>query len=311
MTLLAARRASRGRPFSNKHQTNCMNNELSEQQIAQILQGISVPPQPQILVDLQMEQIMPNPDIQRIADLIAKDVGLAGTMLKFVNSPFYGLSNKITSIEQAVSLLGVATVINILNGLAIKGEMSDENIVALTRFWDTATDIAMVCATVAKQVGYPNPDEAYTLGLFHNAGVPLMMKKFDDYLAIMEEAYEGKEERITDVENRQYNTNHCVIGYYTGKSWNLPANICQVIAEHHNTKRIFSTKDGRHQQHKTLLAILKVAENICGNYKVFGNQDVDIEWESNGKDILEHLGLSTYDFDEIKELVREMGANVY
>lgn len=287
-----------------------MNNELSEEQIAQILQGISVPPQPQILVDLQMEQIMPEPDLTRIADLIAKDVGLAGTMLKFVNSPFYGLANKITSIEQAVSLLGVATVINILNGLAIKGEMSDDNIVALTRFWDTATDIAMVCATVAKQVGYPNPDEAYTLGLFHNAGVPLMMKKFDDYLATMEEAYAGAEERITDVENKKYNTNHCVIGYYTGKSWNLPANICQVIAEHHNT-RIFSSKDGRHQQQKTLMAILKVAEHICGNYKVFGNQDVDVEWESSGNDILEHLGLSTYDIDELKELFREMGANVY
>ncbi|MDX1452973.1 MAG: HDOD domain-containing protein [Oleiphilaceae bacterium] len=288
-----------------------MSNELSPEQIAQILQGITVPPQPQILVDLQMEQIMPEPDIERIAELISKDVGLAGTMLKFVNSPFYGLANKITSIEQAVSLLGGTTVINILNGLAIKGEMSDENIVALTRFWDTATDIAMVCATVAKQVGYPNPDEAYTLGLFHNVGIPLMMKKFDDYLEFMEEAYSGEYERIIDAENRQYNTNHCVVGYYTGKSWNLPTHICHVIAEHHNTQRIFSAKDGRNQQQKTLLAILKIAEHICGNYRIFGNQEKDVEWDLNAKDILEHLGLSTYDIDELKEFFREMGANVY
>ena len=144
-----------------------MPNQLTEEQVSKILQGIFVPPQPQILVDLQMEQVFPEPDIKRIADLIAKDVGLSGTMLKFVNSPFFGLSNKITSIEQAVSLLGLNTVVNILNGLAIKGHMSDENIVELTTFWDTANDIAMVCATVAKKVGFPNPDEAYTLGLFH------------------------------------------------------------------------------------------------------------------------------------------------
>ncbi len=288
-----------------------MPTELTTEQIAKILQGISVPPQPQILVDLQMEQIMPNPDIGRIAELIAKDVGLAGTMLKFVNSPFYGLANKITSIEQAVSLLGSSTVVNILNGLAIKGEMSDENIVALTRFWDTANDIAMVCATVAKQVGYPNPDEAYTLGLFHNSGIPLMMKKFDNYLEFMEEAYSGAHERITDAENKQFNTNHCVVGYYTSKSWNLPDHLCQVIAEHHNTSRIFSAKDGRNQQQKTLLAILKIAEHICGNYRVFGNQDTDAEWDSNAKDILEYLGLSTYDIVELKELFREMGVNVF
>ena len=54
-----------------------MPAELTEEQIAKILHGISVPTQPQILVDLQMEQIMPDPDISRIAKLIAKDVGLA------------------------------------------------------------------------------------------------------------------------------------------------------------------------------------------------------------------------------------------
>ena len=68
-----------------------MARELTEEQIHTILQGIKIPPQPQILVDLQMEQVMPDPDISRIAKLISQDVGLAGTILKVVNSPFYGL----------------------------------------------------------------------------------------------------------------------------------------------------------------------------------------------------------------------------
>jgi len=288
-----------------------MPNTLTDAQVKKILHGIHVPPQPQILVDLQMEQILPEPDINRIAALISKDVGLSGTMLKFVNSPFYGLTNKITSIEQAVSILGINTVINILNGLAIKGEMSDEKIVELTRFWDTANDIAMVCATVAKKVGYPNPDEAYTLGLFHNTGIPLMIKKFDHYLETMEKAYSGDYERVIDIENEKFNTNHCVVGYYTGKSWNLPNHICQVIGEHHNTKTIFKTKDGRNQQQKTLLAILKVAEHICGNYKVLGSQDTDPEWDDSQDDILEHLGLTNYDIDDLKEAFIDMGVTVY
>jgi len=288
-----------------------MPTELTDEQIDKILHGIHVPPQPQILVDLQMEQIMPEPDITRIAALISKDVGLAGTMLKFVNSPFFGLANKITSIEQAVSLLGINTVVNILNGLAIKGEMSDENIVALTRFWDTANDIAMVCATVAKNVGYPNPDEAYTLGLFHNVGIPLMMQKFENYQEIMEKAYSSDYKRVIDLENQKFNTNHCVVGYYTGRSWNLPQHLCQVIAEHHNTKQIFSSKDGRNQQQKTLLAILKIAEHICGNYRVFGNQQTDTEWDHSEADVLEYIGLSNYDIEDLKESFGDMGISVY
>ena len=288
-----------------------MSKELTEEQIAHILQGIHVPTQPQILVDLQMEQLTPNPDIRQIAALIAKDVGLSGTMLKVVNSPFFGLVNKITSIEQAVSLLGLNTVVNILNGLAIKGEMSDENIVALTRFWDNANDIAMVCATVAKQIGYPNADEAYSLGLFHNVGIPLMMSKFDNYTQIMEQAYSGSHQRIIDFENETFNCNHCVIGYYTGKSWNLPTHICLVIAEHHNTFSIFNTKDGRNQTQKTLLAILKVAEHICGNYRIFGNQETDSEWDNSEERILEHLGLTNYDITELKDSFSDMGIRVY
>jgi HD-like signal output (HDOD) protein len=288
-----------------------MSHQLTEDQVSKILQGIFVPPQPQILVDLQMEQVFPEPDIKRIADLIAKDVGLSGTMLKFVNSPFFGLSNKITSIEQAVSLLGLNTVVNILNGLAIKGHMSDENIVELTTFWDTANDIAMVCATVAKKVGFPNPDEAYTLGLFHNAGIPLMMKRFDNYLSELKNAYGSSYERVIDYENEKFNTNHCVVGYYTARSWNLPNHLCLAIAEHHNTRQIFQNKDGRNQLQKTLLAILKVAEHICGNYKVLGKQNHDAEWEESQQDILEHLGLTNYDIDDLKEAFIAMGLTVY
>lgn len=115
-----------------------MVQELSPEQIQQVLQGISVPPQPQIMVDLQMEQFMPNPDLKSIAKLISQDPGLSGALLKIVNSPYFGLANKVSSIQRAVNLLGSRSVINMINALSIKGEMSDETIVTLNRFWDTA-----------------------------------------------------------------------------------------------------------------------------------------------------------------------------
>ena len=98
-----------------------MTQELSAVQIQQVLQGISVPPQPQIMVDLQMEQFLPNPDLKTIAKLISQDPGLSGALLKLVNSPFFGLANRITSIQRAVNLLGSRSIINLINALSIKG----------------------------------------------------------------------------------------------------------------------------------------------------------------------------------------------
>jgi len=287
-----------------------MSQELSAEQIRQVLQGISVPPQPQIMVDLQMEQVMPNPDLRTIAKLISQDPGLSGALLKIVNSPFFGLANRIASIQQAVNLLGCNTVINLINAQSIKGEMSDEAIVTLNRFWDTAQDVAMTCLSLAKRIGYQAADEAYTLGLFHNCGIPLMLKRFPNYMAVLEEAYASAtaERRVVDTENRLLNTNHAVIGYYTAKSWNLPLHLCEAIANHHNALALFSEESGRDAQLKTLLAILKMAENICATHRVLGNQADDHEWNSIEQLVLEYVGLSEYDFENLKESIRELGA---
>ncbi|MBA1292316.1 HDOD domain-containing protein [Pseudomonas lurida] len=288
-----------------------MSQELTAEQIQQALQGISVPPQPQIMVDLQMEQYMPDPDLEVIARLISQDPGLSGALLKIVNSAHYGLSNKIASIQRAVNLLGSRSVINLINALSIRGEMSDETIVTLNRFWDTAQDVAMTSLTVAKRTGSQAVDEAYALGLFHDCGVPLMLKRFPNYMSVLEEAYAnaGPDCRVVDTENNAFNTNHAVVGYYTAKSWRLPEHVTDAIANHHNALAIFSDESSRNAPLKNLLAILKMAEHICESYRVLGNQSVDHEWNAVGPLVLDYVGLSDYDFESMKLSIRELGAN--
>jgi HD-like signal output (HDOD) protein len=288
-----------------------MSQELSAEQIQQALQGISVPPQPQIMVDLQMEQYMPDPDLEVIARLIAQDPGLSGALLKIVNSSYFGLSNKIASIQRAVNLLGSRSIINLINALSIKGEMSDDTIVTLNRFWDTAQDVAMTCLTLAKRTGAQAVDEAYALGLFHDCGVPLMLKRFPNYMAVLEQAYAnaGADCRVVDTENNAFNTNHAVVGYYTAKSWRLPEHVTDAIANHHNALAVFSDESSRNPQLKNLLAILKMAEHICSSYRVLGNQSVDHEWNAIGPLVLDYVGLSDYDFESMKLSIRELGTH--
>nr|WP_218170371.1 HDOD domain-containing protein [Pseudomonas gingeri] len=288
-----------------------MSQELSAEQIQQALQGISVPPQPQIMVDLQMEQYMPDPDLEVIARLISQDPGLSGALLKIVNSPYYGLANKIASIQRAVNLLGSRSIINLINAQSIKGEMADETIVTLNRFWDTAQDVAMTSLTLAKRTGSQAIDEAYALGLFHDCGIPLMLKRFPDYMTVLEQAYAkaGPEQRVVDTENHAFNTNHAVVGYYTAKSWRLPEHVTNAIANHHNALAIFSDETTRNSQLKNLLAILKMAEHICASHRVLGNQTEDHEWNAIGHLVLDYVGLSDYDFETLRENIRELGAH--
>ena len=288
-----------------------MSQELTAEQIRQALQGISIPPQPQIMVDLQFEQYMPDPDLETIARLISQDPGLSGALLKLVNSPHFGLDNKIGSIQRAVNLLGSRSIINLINAQSIKGEMSDETIVTLNRFWDTAQDVAQTCLTLAKRTGLQAVDEAYTLGLFHDCGVPLMLKRFPEYMRVLEDAYAsaGPDHRVVDTDNQVFNTNHSVVGYFTAKSWRLPEHITGAIANHHNALAVFRDESSRNTQLKNLLAVLKMAEHICASYRVLGSQNIDHEWNAVASYVLDYIGLSEYDFESLKQTLRDMNGH--
>lgn len=269
-----------------------------------------MPPQPQVIVDIHMEQAAPNPDIQHIGRLISQDVGLAGTILKVVNSSLFGLKNNITSIDQAVQILGLDSIIRITEGISIKGELSDKDVVALGSFWDSAMEIASIAANIARDIGFQSPDKAYCLGLFHNCGVPLIYSAHPNYPEIIQQTYAETEQRVIDIENRLLRTNHAVVGYYVAKSWCLPHDLCEVISEHHNVEHIFQDNhysSSYDHSKKTLMAILKMAEHICKLHNTLGNQEIDHEWHRIQVDLLNYVGFSEIDFEDLTARLENIG----
>lgn len=125
-------------------------------------------------------------------------------------------------------------------------------------------------------------------------------------MKIIKQSYAAIDRSITDVENELIQTNHAVVGYYVAKSWNLPNHISQAIHEHHNIKKI-TAEDSQNAQRKTLIAILKMAENICGNYRNLGQQQEDYEWQQIAESILVYVGLSQYEYENMTAQLMDMG----
>lgn len=285
---------------------------ISLEQIETILRGTTVPSPPQIIVDLQMEMAMPDPDLNAMAKIISGDAGLAGGVLKTINSGIYGGGGEITSISKAVMLLGMNTLMGIINTLSLRNEMMnmdevpDHLFAAMNGFWDSASDVANSCVLIAQRLSFPHPDLAYALGLFHNVGIPLLMMKYDNYAEVMSESYANPSPRIVDTENQMIDTNHAVMGFFVARSWKLPDKICNLISQHHNVE-IFQPGHTPDSDEKTLLAILKMAEHVSGLYRSIGGQPNNIEWNQAGDDILEYVGLSNMDFDDIMGQAHDSG----
>ena len=286
--------------------------ELAQENIDYMLKGIIIPSPPQIIADLQMEMAMPDPDLSDIASLINKDAALAGSVLKVINSPFYS-THSISSIQQAVMMLGMNTIANLVNAVQLRemnvyaDDMTDENQLVFNRFWDSAEDVAKCCMLIAKRLSFLDSDIAYMLGLFHNIGIPLLIHKYPNYLSVITESYQTTDSRVIDVENNEFNTNHAVIGYYVARSWKLPEIIGQIISEHHNCHHIFTNKSDTTSEKIAYIAVLKMAEHIAGLHNVLGDQETDFEWQTICNDVLDCLRFSESDYEEISCDAQELG----
>jgi HD-like signal output (HDOD) protein len=283
-----------------------MNSIDKEIDFDKLIRTYKIPPQPRLIREIQQA----GNNLNKIADIISQDVALSASVLQIINSSFYGLSNKVTSIKQATVLLGLRHVLNIVNSQLIKANMGEYNNKDLDDFWSTTTDVANVSAALVKALGFGSPDEAYTLGLFHNCGIPILMDKYEDYIQTMQSAYNTDGVRITEVENKHYSTNHSVLGYMVARTWQLPEHMRIAIRDHHNFDRLDFNLESTNTEADTMLAVLKMAEHIAHVHVTLGKDHEDNEWNTIKKGVFNYLGISEADFFDISDTITEQ-LNMY
>lgn len=268
-----------------------MQSEVEQQKIEAILgQGITIPPQPKILLEIEELAGKSRVNVKAIADAISKDPALLAGVFKVVNSPAMGMSRTIDSAEMAITLLGLKQVTNLLKSIALRQTMG-AHAQAYERFWDRSAEIAEIAATVAqKRVTVCNvfPDQAYMAGLFHDCGVPLLMQRFPNYCKILNGGSGWP--KLVD-EDRQFNTDHCVVGYLVGKNWRLPEFILRGIRYHHEILAVVHPA-------RTVVAILQMSTHL---YNLLGKSTDDSEWEQCWQNVIEELGISADGLREFEE----------
>lgn len=281
-----------------------MNSLFDVEPALSLVDDIKIPPQPEILAMAYREVRKDNPDLAIIAGAIRKDVCMAGTVLKVVNSPLFGRRSGIRSIEQAIALLGMDILVNIIAGIEIRRSLENCSNLSMPRFWDTATMVAELCASLATDLGRAAPDEAYTVGLFHDCGIPILACKYPEYKSILQEANASTGEAITAVEERHLGTNHAVVGYLVTRSWGLPQPVRETVLMHHDVEEVIGLDKKGGTETGMLLALLKIAEHSVNLSK----GRVDNEWARIETLIPDYLGLSMPDFEDLQDRVSDLVA---
>jgi HD-like signal output (HDOD) protein len=263
-----------------------------QQELEKLLEsGITIPAQPKIMLDMERLLNKPKVNIGAIAKLVSQDPALTAVIFRIIGSPIYGLRKPIESVEKAIAVIGLTHMANIVKSAVLRRSLAGAE-PFYEWFWERSGDIAQLCSIIAyKQRSVCNifPDQAQLAGLFHDCGVPLLMRRFTQYCTPFRLEHGRKWPDVVQ-EDHTLNTDHAVVGYLVARHWNLPDFICQAVRFHHE---ILNT------EHKatTMVAILQMARHI---YNIYSKND-DSEWAADNGRLLDELGLSAEGLKEFEE----------
>ncbi|MCK5542755.1 MAG: HDOD domain-containing protein [Desulfobacterales bacterium] len=174
-------------------------------------------------------------DLNRV---IALDPVLTGNVLKLINSAYYSMRDRVTSLTKAIIMLGMNTIKNLAISTAILGTLNKTKSVkasSIDAFWEHSICVGTAAKIIASmpELGLKNKDEFFVAGLLHDIGkIPLINCFTKDY-ALVEKVVKEEGVAIIRAENKLLKINHSQIGKQIAGKWGIAGAIYETICYHH------------------------------------------------------------------------------
>ncbi|MEW6049846.1 MAG: HDOD domain-containing protein [Candidatus Zixiibacteriota bacterium] len=218
-----------------------MTTVTVDNRVKQIVSNIRNLPTPPIVFH-QIQKVINDPRTSagQIASILSEDPAMSVKVLKLTNSAFYGLTREVDSVKQAVVIVGLEAIKNLVLSASVldmfKGKNIDQEFEE--KFWRHSLATAFCCRLMARKVqgnAMVDPDAAFSAGLLHDIGKIILC-------AFLPEEYRRfKEVRVTDNQSETYKVEeqvlgytHCQIGSLLAVQWKLPSRLGEAITYHHH-----------------------------------------------------------------------------
>lgn len=220
-----------------------LRDTLSNPAIREILGRIgSLPALPTLYMELVEVLHRPNARVEEIARIISQDIGMSTKVLQLVNSTMFGISRHVTTLQTAVTLLGV----NFISSLVLTAEVfrayesrseeARQRMAALQRHSLLVADVAASLVSDGRQA-----ESAYIAGMLHDVGRLAMMDGLPEEFQRICEVAEERGVSMHEVEQEVLGVTHTQVGAYLLRLWHLPEAVVEAVAFHHRPSAIGTT----------------------------------------------------------------------
>jgi len=237
--------------------------------LEQVVQGIhDLPSLPAVVMDLLGKLEQDDIDISVLAKKVAHDPALTAKTLRLANCAAFGLQIKVTTIQQAITFLGVQTMRNLITAAAVTGCFPAGRCPGFDdkAFWRHAGASAACARGLARRMRF-NQDVAFTAGLLHDVGrLALASSHPEAYAAVL--AWRRQHDcSLLEAERAVLGLDHVDAGVALADHWNFSDTMRQAIARHHAPDMPGSG---------FLAAIVHVADAIVHALDIAGDADEQV-----------------------------------
>jgi putative nucleotidyltransferase with HDIG domain len=215
-----------------------LSTAINEDQVKRIISVTgNLPPVPHVAARLMELVGKESTSVRDLQKVIADDPALTARILKMANSVFYSFDQKVSTLSQALVILGFRAI----QSMAIAASSKSLFVKKGTQFglkekllWEHSIGVAMGCRQVARVVGYSQEETAFIVGLLHDIGKAILNQVVPKkYAKIVETVYnEGR--TTADVEREHLGFDHTHIGALIAQKWNFSWDMVETIAYHHS-----------------------------------------------------------------------------
>ena len=184
-----------------------------------------------------------DPSVEQVSRLIEQDMAMSAQVLHLVNSAFFGLRNRVNSILQAVSLLGLETLRSLVLMTGLFSSFERVNIAGFSfdGLMRHAMRVGQYARAIFEKEGMEavEMDNAFTAGLLHDVGKLILAANLpEEYRQISDLVTRGNYP-VIDAERKVLGITHAEAGAYLLGLWGIPDSILAAVACHHRPEDSF------------------------------------------------------------------------
>jgi len=209
---------------------------LADESVSTLAKQIkTLPSFPKVYLDLMNELKSPDTSIQKIGEIISRDIGMTAKVLQLVNSAFFGLPRRVTDPAQAVSLLGLDVIKGLVFTVHIFSELKVDRAAGIDpdRLWRHSMNVGRLAKRVAASVSNEASGDALIAGLLHDAGKLMLAANVPEQYREAVERAKSEDKPMFEVENDVFGMSHAELGGYLLGLWAFPDTIVEALAYHH------------------------------------------------------------------------------